>query len=95
MKNEANAYFSNSMVLDTSPSFASLRGSIVVRFPNRDVLKSGWLQGESYLYDRVGAAEVKLGKGRMVLFPLRVQNRAQPYGTFKLLFNAILTSAVN
>jgi mannose-6-phosphate isomerase-like protein (cupin superfamily) len=43
----------------------------------------------------VGVAEVKLGKGRMVLIPIKVQQRAQPYGTFKLLFNAILTSAVD
>jgi hypothetical protein len=34
-----------------------------------------------------------MGKGRMILLPLRVQHRAQPYGTFKLLFNSILTSA--
>jgi len=31
----------------------------------------------------------------MVLMPLKVQQRAQPYATFKLLFNAILTSAVD
>jgi hypothetical protein len=45
------------------------------------------------LYNKVAAAEVKVGKGRMVLLPMRVQNRAQTYGTFKLLFNSILISA--
>jgi len=93
MKEEANAYFTNSMVLEPMPSFATMQSSIVARYPNADILKSGWLQGESYLVNKVGIAEVKLGKGRMVLLPLRVQHRAQPYGTFKLLFNAILTSA--
>jgi hypothetical protein len=53
------------------------------------------LQGESYIADRIAIAEVKLGKGRMVLMPLKVQQRAQPYATFKLLFNAILTSVTN
>jgi len=93
MKEETNGYFINSLVLETVPSFSTMRGSIVVRYPSSDILMSGWLQGESYLYNKVGAAEVKLGKGRMILLPLRVQHRAQPYGTFKLLFNSILTSA--
>jgi len=93
MKGEADAYFVSSMALDPSPSFATMRSSIVVRYPNSDILRSGWLTGESYLSDKVGVAEVRLGKGRMVLIPLRVQNRAQPHGTFKILFNAILTSA--
>jgi len=93
MKAEADAYFVNSMALDPSPSFSTMQSSIVVRFPNSDILRSGWLTGESYLVNKAGVAEVRLGKGRMVLVPLRVQNRAQPHGTFKLLFNAILTSA--
>ncbi len=95
MKEDSNAYFANSMVLEPSPSFSTMEASIVVRYPNSDILQSGWLQGESYLYNKVGVAEVKLGKGRMVLMPLKVQQRAQPYATFKLLFNAILTSAAN
>ncbi len=93
MKEEANAYFTNSLALEAVPSFSTMRSSIVVRFPSSDILRSGWLQGESYLYDKVGVAEVRLGKGRMIMIPLRVQFRAQPYGTFKLLFNSILTSA--
>ncbi len=93
MKEEAGADFTNSMALDAVPSFSTMKSSIVVRYPTSDILMSGWLQGESYLYNKVGAAEVRLGKGRMILLPLRVQQRAQPYGTFKLLFNSILTSA--
>ncbi|HYK88356.1 MAG TPA: M14 metallopeptidase family protein [Acidobacteriota bacterium] len=93
MKEEAGADFTNSMALEAVPSFSTMKSSIVVRYPSSDILMSGWLQGESYLYNKVGVAEVTLGKGRMILIPLRVQQRAQPFGTFKLLFNSILTSA--
>ncbi len=93
MPEEANAYFINSMALEMVPAFSMMQASIVVRYPGSDLLRSGWLLGESYLANRIGAAEVKLGKGRMILLPIRVQHRAQPYGTFKLLFNSILTSA--
>ncbi len=94
MKSQVNAVFSNSIVLEPVPSFSTMQSSIVVRYPTGNILKSGWLHGESFLYNKVGVAEVTLGKGRMVLMPTRVQHRAQPFGTFKLLFNAILTSAV-
>jgi len=93
MKAEADAYFTNSTVLDPAPSFSTMQAAIIVRYPGSDLLRSGWLHGESYLANKVGAAEVRLGKGRMILLPLRVQHRAQPYGTFKLLFNSILASA--
>jgi hypothetical protein len=36
------------------------------------------------------AAEVTLGKGRIYLFGPEILQRAQPHGTFKLLFNALL-----
>jgi hypothetical protein len=38
----------------------------------------------------VAAAEVTLGKGRIYLFGPEILQRAQPHGTFKLLFNALL-----
>jgi len=93
MPAEAGAYFVNSMALESVPAFGSLSNAAVVLFPKDNILKSGWLLGESYLANKIGVAEVLSGKGRIVLMPLRVQNRAQPHGTFKLLFNAILTSA--
>lgn len=92
MPSEANGYFINSLALE--PSHVSTQASVVARYPTTGILKSGWLKGESYLYNKIAAAEVKLGVGRMILLPIRVQHRAQSHGTFKLLFNAILTSAV-
>lgn len=95
MKEDTDSYFTNSMVMEAAPSASNLNGTAVVRYPKENILRSGWLQGESYIANRVAVAEVKMGKGRMVLMPLKVQQRAQPYATFKLLFNAILTSVAN
>jgi hypothetical protein len=94
MPHQANAFFANSMALEQVPSFSTMETSIVVRYPTEGLLKSGWLRGDPHLHNKVGVAEVKWGRGRIVLLPLRVQNRAQPHGTFKLLFNSILTSAL-
>ncbi|MBZ5497099.1 MAG: hypothetical protein LAP85_11905 [Acidobacteriia bacterium] len=94
LKEDIDSYFTNSMALEAAPS-STMQATSVVRYPNEKILRSGWLQGESFLANKVAVAEVKLGKGRMVLMPLKVQQRAQPYATFKLLFNAILTSAID
>jgi hypothetical protein len=94
LKEDVDSYFANAMALEPVTS-AKLQANQVVRYPKDNILRSGWLTGESFLANKIAVAEVKLGKGRMVLMPLKVQQRAQPYATFKLLFNAILTSAVD
>jgi hypothetical protein len=44
--------------------------------------------------EKSAVLEVRFGKGKVVLFALRPQFRAQTYGTFKLLLNAIYLSSV-
>ena len=62
------------------------------RFGDNDLLLSGWLDGEQLIAGRPAAVQVNAGKGRVVLLGFPVQHRAQSLATFRLLFNAILTS---
>jgi hypothetical protein len=65
----------------------------IVKYPGDHVLESGWILGEKHLYNRAAAVDVVLGKGHVVLFGFRVQNRAQPHATFKLFFNSLYYSS--
>jgi hypothetical protein len=62
---------------------------VVARYPEGDLLSSGWLLGGNRLVNRSALVDATMGKGRVILFGMRPQYRAQSYQTFKLLFNAI------
>jgi hypothetical protein len=66
---------------------------IVGRYPARDVLLSGWLEGERVIAGRAAVVSARVGLGRAVLIGFRAQHRAQAHATFRLLFNAIHTAA--
>jgi hypothetical protein len=76
-----------------SPVFEAGEGTAVARYPHEDILASGWLLGERYLAGRVALLELPLGRGRVILFGMRPQYRAQSYQTFKLFFNALLAAS--
>ena len=65
----------------------------VARYARHDLLASGWISGESAVEGRMILADVRLGKGRVVLFGFRPQFRAQSVGTFKFVLNAIYQAA--
>lgn len=64
----------------------------IATFPQGDLLMSGFLKGGTYLNGKISAAEARLGTGRVILLGFPVQRRAQPHGTFKLLFNSLYYS---
>lgn len=67
------------------------RHDIVVRYAERDVERSGWLNGEKYIAGKTAMASLTYGQGRVVLIGFRTQNRAHTLGTYKFLFNALVT----
>jgi HAMP domain-containing protein len=81
-----------------SPAWELKDGSnarIVASYPKSNVLASGWLLGGKYLEGRASLLDVPLGQGRVILFGMRPQYRAQSYQNFKLLFNALVLANEN
>jgi len=89
MEEEAIAYVSDNIAFSTTIPFGKYDRSIIVRFPESNLLKSGFLLGEDYLFKKAAIVDVKQKAGHVILMGFKVQNRHWTFGTFKLLFNAI------
>jgi hypothetical protein len=66
-----------------------------VRYAEEEVLMSGWAKGEEYIAGKSAVARVPHGEGEVILYGFRPQFRGQPRGTYKLVFNALLESAID
>ena len=86
-------FYINSPFFTLVEGFASQRTSVVARYPNTNVIASGWLRGEEVMAGRAAVVSIDLNPGRVVLFGLRPQHRAQTHATFPMLFNALYLSA--
>lgn len=86
---EADAMFINNGAYVPTAAFPSVSTAVVARYPQGTLLRSGWIIGEDRLRGRGAVLEAAMGRGRVILLTFKVQNRAQTWGTFKLLFNSI------
>jgi hypothetical protein len=64
----------------------------VARYADKDLLMSGWLEGGDAIAGRAAVLEARVGTGRVVVMGFRVQHRGQSLATFRLLFNALLST---
>jgi hypothetical protein len=80
--------------VDGSPAFetgAGFEGEVLARYQaTGSPLLSGYLLGERFLQNRAAALDVRLGRGHVVLVGFRPQWRGQPFGTFRIMFNAVM-----
>lgn len=92
MDKEADVMFTNSPVFRLSDDAEKNGLQRVAWFENKTPLRSGWAWGQEHLAGGTAVLEARVGKGRLVLFGPEVLFRAQPHGTFKLVFNGITQS---
>jgi hypothetical protein len=90
----ADFFFDESPAFKLGADAAAKNLRAVAWYDSKTPLRSGWAWGQKYLNGGVAAAEAIVGKGRVYVFGPEILQRAQPHGTFKLLFNAIVESAM-
>jgi hypothetical protein len=93
MPEKSAVFADNSPVFETEAGF---KGQVLARYQDSgSPLLSGYLIGEKHLQGKAAALEVQLDSGRVILLGFRPEWRGQPFGTFKVLFNAALSAGMS
>ena len=88
MPEKAAVFADGSPVFETEEGF---KGRTLAKYQDSgSPLLSGYLIGEKYLNGKAAALDVQLDAGHVILLGFRPEWRGQPFGTFKVLFNAAL-----
>jgi hypothetical protein len=95
MADHADVMFDESPVMRLGPDAEARGVHRIAWFDSDRPLRSGWAWGQQYLANGVAAAEADVGRGKLFLFGPEITFRAQPHGTFRLLFNSLYASVQN
>lgn len=90
MEDRAIVMFDNSPVFRLAPNAVAKGVRPLMWFDSKDPLRSGWAWGQNYLEGGVAAADAQVGRGTVRLIGPEALFRAQPHGTFKLVFNGLI-----
>ncbi len=92
MPDTVPVYFTNSTAFEVAQD---ARVEIPLRYPSdvNSILLSGYLSGGDAIAGKAAAVDIPVGSGRVMMFGFRPQYRGQSWGTFKLVYNAILTAS--
>ena len=90
MGKRAIVFFDNSPVFRLEPDAISRGVRPLLWFDSATPLRSGWAWGQGYLEGGVVAADAQVGRGTVRMIGAEAMFRAQPAGTFKLVFNGLI-----
>ena len=89
MPERSAIFYARSPVFEVQPGATGV--TVVARYPDAEsILMSGYAQQAELIAGHAALVEARVGEGRVVMFGFRPQHRAQPYQTFKALFNSLL-----
>jgi hypothetical protein len=93
MAKDSIAWVENSPVFelraDSTSSVPVSNATVIARYPQAEnSLLSGWLLGAELVRGKAALVEVKMGKGRVILFGFRPQYRGQSLATLPLFFKS-------
>ncbi|HXH70685.1 MAG TPA: hypothetical protein VNI60_10190, partial [Pyrinomonadaceae bacterium] len=88
MPKDSIAWFENSPAFEITDN---INAKIIAKYPAdvKNILLSGYALGAERIAGKAALVEIKMGKGKIILFGFRPQYRGQSLATFPLLFNAI------
>ncbi len=90
MTNECNIFYRGSALFSTSIPNFDMDRRVIGKFTDKNILSSGYLEGENVIKNRSVLVWVKKNRGQLILMAFNPQFRASTGSTFKLLFNAIM-----
>jgi hypothetical protein len=84
------------VMFDDSPAFrldadaASKGVRTIAWYDSPTPLRRGWAWGQEHLNGTAAIVEARMGQGSLYLFGPEILFRAQPHGTFRFFFNALM-----
>jgi hypothetical protein len=90
MEENIGVFYRGRPVFATSDPYFDMDRRVIASFPEKDILKSGYIEKGELLVSKSAMVWLKKGKGQMVLFAFNPQFRASTPVAYKLLFNALL-----
>ena len=90
MEEEIGVFYRGTPVFQTSVPSLDLDRRVIGKFPEDEILMSGYSEKEKLIGNKTGLVWLKKGKGQLVLFAFNPQFRASTNVSYKLLFNSIL-----